>query len=106
MANKLKISDFRAAVRTVNYVRNDFYGHVEHERLRTNLRQRFERSTGLLSELVPLVHKRFSADIADAQWALDKANEQVLQNEADQRAAIKSGVRGEIYNPDNVTNLH
>jgi hypothetical protein len=100
MSKKIAISEFRAAVRLVNHVRDGFYGHVEFERLRTNIRENFVRSTTKVNELMPLVGKRFEKDLEDARWALEKAEEQIERNEASQRDAIKNGVRGEIYNPD------
>jgi hypothetical protein len=100
MSKKIKIAEFRKAIRLVNWIRDDFSGHVEFERLRTNLRDKYERRTISLKELIPLVGKRFTADLEEAEWALNKAEEQILRNEEAQREAIKQGYTDGVYNPD------
>ena len=100
MSKRIKIEDFRGAIRCVNYVRNDFSSQAGFERLSTNLRSTFNNSTQIVSDMIPLVGQRFKDDIEDANKALLRAKAQIERNESAQRDAIKNKVSGTIFNPD------
>lgn len=95
-----KISEFRDAYDRVNFIIRDFQGHVKFERLRVDLRTRFEDAIFNLEAMLPTLQKRFESDRNFAISAIKRAKDQIEWNESSQRQAILENETGEIYDPD------
>ncbi|MET3119891.1 hypothetical protein AAKU64_004138 [Undibacterium sp. GrIS 1.8] len=71
---KLKISEFRRAVQSMDWSRNDLGGATTEEFIRMDVKTRLGRHIEAVTALIPLVPVRFAADIEEAQKSIGYAN--------------------------------
>ena len=70
---KLKISEFRCVVESLNWSRNDLGGATSAELIRMDVKTRLDRHIQAVEALLPLVPARFLSDIEDAHKAIEYA---------------------------------
>ncbi len=70
---KLKISEFRHAVDSLNWSRNDLGGATREEFTNMDAKKRLDTHISKIQELIPNVHPRFGPDIQRAQDAIGYA---------------------------------
>lgn len=70
---KLSIGEFRSAVDSLNWTRNDLHGSTQSEFTRTNVPLRLSKHMDNIRELLKRLPLRFTDDITKAQQALNHA---------------------------------
>ena len=75
----MKIGEFRAAVDSLNWKLRDLSGATRQEFVAMNVRTRLERHILIVSGLLPLVHTRFSHDLAHATAAIESAQATIVR---------------------------
>lgn len=70
---KMRISDFRDAVDSLNWNRRDLGGATRQEWLREDVRTRLQRRIDAVQQLVPNVPARFAEDLRHARESIESA---------------------------------
>ena len=75
----MKIGEFREAVNALNWNRHDLSGATRQEFMAMDVRARLERHIVIVSGLLPLVHARFSDEVAHATSATESAQATIVR---------------------------
>lgn len=94
-----RISAFREMVGMVNYITSDFAGHTRREKLRIDLRTKYQPELTRLESMLPKLELRYEDDWAKADLAIKRAYEKISLNEGNQLSAISEGITHNVYNP-------
>jgi hypothetical protein len=81
-AAKLKISEFRGAIDSLNWSRNDLGGATRDELIRMDVKTRLERHIAIVDGMIGRVPARFAADIEEAKKAIGYAEKYIARWQA------------------------
>jgi hypothetical protein len=75
----MMIREFRDAVDTLNWCRNDLSGATRQEFIAMAVDTRLERHIAIVTALLPLLHARFADDLAHARSAIESARATIVR---------------------------
>jgi hypothetical protein len=93
---KLKISEFRREIDSLNWSRNDLGGATQQELIKMDVKTRLERHINIVCGMIERVPARFAEDIQSAHKAVEYAQKYIVQweekvkSDAEAKSAAKA----------------